>query len=548
MTDAALAPPSALVELRRAGQEDLGLWIKAVLGEELWSKQRQIATAISQPRAVVSAPSCNSSGKTHLAGRLVWAFHDSFAPGTPCAICGGPCQGSIVITVSSKWDHLRTVLWGEIRRARQKARLESAHWLTEPYPKALRVESNDDTKWYIIGENSNEPESIQGHHNAHKLIVADEATALDAIRGGALDSMLASGDARLLVIFNPTDDTSYVASLSRASTTSLHRITAYDTPIVGRMTRDEIIARWPGARPSPHHRPSVEPIPTGATLINPEWLDHLYATGRGPGSLEWTTRVEADFWSSGADSLITREWVGQGRARLPRTNAGRVMAVDLAPYGTAENVIAMKVGDTIKLPLRVIPGTLPGPLFREHVTPALIAERPDVFIYDADGVGSGVGTDVEMMLAAWRVAYPGQAEPLVLPFRGAVHLKAAYTNLRSMSWWRLRTLLSGNLLSLNGPPDEELDLQLTILKYKMADGRIRVETKDELKTRLPGQHLDRADAVMMAAHYEFDTPRISVPPNQSASEEAMWQRRLDQLGDRRKGRGGAEHEILGEQW
>src|SRR5258705_552806 len=80
-------------------------------------RRRRVARAISVPRAKVVVPSCNASGKTHLAARLALAFYDSFKPGTPCDICGGPCGGAKVITTSSKWDHLHDNLWGEIRMA-----------------------------------------------------------------------------------------------------------------------------------------------------------------------------------------------------------------------------------------------------------------------------------------------------------------------------------------------------------------------------------------------------------------------------------------------
>src|SRR5574341_527084 len=107
------------------GKLDLGAAVEVMSGEELWGKQRQIATALSRPRAKVAVPSCNASGKTWEAGRLALAFYKAYSPGAPCPSCDptgkhGGCRGSKIITTSSKQDHLKLNLWGEIRSAYPK--------------------------------------------------------------------------------------------------------------------------------------------------------------------------------------------------------------------------------------------------------------------------------------------------------------------------------------------------------------------------------------------------------------------------------------------
>ena len=76
-------------QLRVAGQQNLGTWIEAATGNEIWSIQHEVATALSVPRAKVAVPSCNASGKTFLAARLAPA-HQGVAQG--CGFRRGEIQ------------------------------------------------------------------------------------------------------------------------------------------------------------------------------------------------------------------------------------------------------------------------------------------------------------------------------------------------------------------------------------------------------------------------------------------------------------------------
>src|SRR6266568_992159 len=109
-------------QLRMLGQLNLGRWIMAARGIELWGKQREILSELSVIRSKLVVPSTNASGKTFLAANAVIAFYDAFTPGTPCVQCDpdgskGGCRGSKILTTSSKEIHLKDNLWGEIRMA-----------------------------------------------------------------------------------------------------------------------------------------------------------------------------------------------------------------------------------------------------------------------------------------------------------------------------------------------------------------------------------------------------------------------------------------------
>lgn len=487
------------VQLRQAGQIDLGAWIEAASGQLLWSVQRRIARAISSYRARVAVPSCNASGKTHLAGRLALAFFDSYAPGTPCMQCRGPCGGSKVITTSSKFDHLRDNLWGEIRRSRLG--IHELVGLPGQVFEGDNLRIVGGPSWFIVGHNPKAAEGMQGYHAPHKLIIGDEATALGEDMASGITGLLSSGDSRLLLIANPTTADTWFAAESRTPGTELIRIKAWDTP------------NFTG-----------ETHPPGAALITEDFLEYLKAHGSGPGTYEWTTRVEAEFWTIGEDLLINGPWVDA--ALVP--NAGdpgaiRQLGIDLASYGSAENVIAYREGRAL-VRVDAFPAMRQELFFAGPVAEAVRRFAPHYVCYDADGVGAGVSG--EMDRAAKGMA-PGGS---VIGFRGALKISAAYNNSRSAWWWALRKRfeLPGGIVV--GVTDHRLREQLTSLRYSItAGGAIKVETKEELRKRgLPSP--DRADAVMYAFALSEDLPlptpavaaQVSDRYAQDRSEKAMW--------------------------
>lgn len=221
-------------QLRVLGQADLGAWVQAARGIDLWSIQQEVATELSVVRSKLVVPSTNASGKTFLAANLMLAFYDAFTPGTPCVYCESQgsvtgCRGCKVLSTSSKEIHLKDNLWGEVRMAiadLAKQGIEIPGTLAEA--DTLLVES-----WgnhFIRGQVATKEEGFQGYHAAHKLIVGDEATSVgpDVARG--ITSLLATADTRLLLIFNPTTNDTYAANMTRSDRVKVVRIRAFDTP------------------------------------------------------------------------------------------------------------------------------------------------------------------------------------------------------------------------------------------------------------------------------------------------------------------------------
>lgn len=526
--------PSDRDLLRQTGQVNLGVWIEAATGNELWSIQHEILTAVSQPRSRVAVPSCNASGKTFLAARAALAFYDAYTPGTPCAACDptgtkGGCRGGKVLCTSSKDTHLEDNLFGEIRMAVAQMANLGYDMPGELPPKDTFLMDNPGNH-FIRGQVATKEEGFQGYHAAHKLIIGDEATAVSPGVANGITSLLATGDSRLLLIFNPTTNDTYAAQQTRSKRVTTIPITAFDTPNF-----------------------TNEHAPEGSNLITPEFLEDLKAQGDGPGSYIWTTRILAEFWDRGDDVLIPQMWVDAAKERQSSFAEQVAVGIDLAPYGSAESAIAVRRGDTLvhiggHAAQRTDFFIMGDPT--DHSRPdnspvkqAIANYGPSILIYDADGVGAGAIGDF-MRVHAWAIEHGHMKRgSQVIGFRGGVKVADAYLNARTGWWWMLRKRFERGGIMMK-VADAKLEGQLSQMTYRYTpSGVIRVETKDEMKSRGLNSP-DRADAVMYAFAFSEE---LAIPEAANASdfvvtagyvddhsEEAEWERMM------RRGKKGKE--------
>lgn len=495
--------------LRLLGQLDLGACAEIMFGEEWWSIQRKIGTAISRPRAKVAVPSCNASGKTWQAARYALAFYFAFTPSAPCLQCdptgrGGGCRGSKVITTSSKESHLRDNLWGEIRAAYPKARERGIDIPGQLFEGDLRLLDNP-SNHFIIGQSAASAEGMQGYHAAHKLIIGDEATSVDEEVQLAITRLLASSDSRILLIYNPTTPDTYASKMARSASFETIRITAWDTPNL-----------------------SGEGAPEGSNLITQAFLDDLVAQGMGPGTFEWVTSIEARDWDLGDDLLIPAAWYDNRTRNEPELGRGsRQLGVDIATYGSDENVVAVRDGNQV-LDVRAFPSMRVDNLVQGPVTKMVMEFQPDVVVFDGDGPGAGAIGYFEDLK---RIMRPGAQ---VIGFRGGKGVGGRFINQRSAWYWALRRRFENGTIDV-AILDDLLRTQLTDIHYTVTpQGEIRVETKQEMRKRGVGSP-DRGDAVMYSFAYAdelelfADTAR---KPETAAdilgltdhSERAMWER------------------------
>lgn len=418
-------------------------FVREVLGEEPWPVQAEILETLWRDRRLV-VPSCFDSGKSWSAARavLAWVATDPEA---------------IAITTAPTWEHVKTVLWGEVR----------AGW-RDGLPGKLSPMAPE---WHIThanyaqGISVDRAESLQGRHGGRVLVVMDEAPGVEPYVYEAMRGLLTSEDTAALLIGNPNEATGPFYDAACSSNWTTISISAFDTP---NFTAGHIV---------------------NPKLVTPEW-ERQMAADYGTDSYEYQTKVLGRFSDAANIVVVSLSWYDRCVAQAPAP-AGEVMGgLDIARFGSDDTALAIVSGPTIQH-LERINGA-------DGVRVAgWVAERLRRFgVRRLNGDSGGLGGPVLDILRSQGFlvddvnagAAPTEPEEFVL--------------LRDQLWWTLRSRFRDGAVFFS--PDllsKEVRLlrsQATALRYGYdIRGRVKVESKaDAQKRGIPSP--DLADALCLA--------------------------------------------------
>lgn len=477
-------------KLRKIGRRDLGLLAEIMFDIELYSVQRAVLRALSEEGATVAEPSCHAAGKSFPAAAVALAFWWTYAD-----------EGCKVITISSHWQQMQKVLWGDIRSLARRSKIPLGARVLQGDMEVQDITDRPNApSHYIVGMSPQRQENVQGHHAPHVLVIGDEATTIEAKIAEGIRSLRSSGDARLLLIFNPTETRTWAYEECKKPTTRVFPVAAWDTPHFSHMTYEEIREKYGTKRGEggdekgqeywARRRVRREKVPKGASLIGDFYLTDLIASGKGPGHPTWENKVEARFVEGSENQMIYEAWLERAREEVEVRPGVRLMGVDLASR-RAENVIVYREGNAGT-------GLEPYPAMNPKVFWEIVGQRADDWkpqwvVYDAGGLGGGVWESAEKAVGANRL----------IPVRGEQDLPGGlYANLRSAYWWEVAQALRDGRIALR-IQDDELDKQLCSASYDVRKGVVRVTPKGQMTQK----DLDRADAFVLA--FGFDPPIVS---------------------------------------
>lgn len=432
-------------------------WTAAQLEETLWSKQVEIARAVRDwPRVAVQ--SAHSTGKSHVATRLATWWIDSHPVGQAFVVVTGPTQAQV-----------DAIIFRGIRQAHGKAKLRG------------RITGGGNPAWRIGDElvalgrksadmaNAEEAAAaFQGIHARYLLVIIDEAGGVPPWLWEAVDSLASAEHSRVLAVGNPTDPASHFAKVcAPGSTWHTIQVSAFDTP---NFTGEDV------------------PAEVAEQLVSREWVERV-RTEHGESSARWTSRVLGEFPDEADDALISRAWLRDAHDRALRADLPPVFGVDVARSGSDATAVYENRGGRARRVHRAEGHDL---MRTTGVVARLLGEwrstGHDVrAVVDADGVGAGVFD--RLVEQGFRV----------VGFRAAqrAHRPDRFANRRAEAWWALREALREGLLDLD-PADEELSRQLLEVRFfEDSSGRIRIESKDEMKRR-GLRSPDEADALVMS--------------------------------------------------
>lgn len=292
-----LTPRDITAVLRTAADQvgtPYGIWVDdpygftyQVLGETMWTKQRQVISAIPHHKRV-AVPSAFGTGKTHLAARA--ALWRSLVH---------PFGSSLTVTTATRFRQVVRQLWPHIRTAVTKANLPLIADQTQ-----LSAFDRSGTKVQIAYGFSAPPHdeaAVQGIHAPKLFIVVDEAGGISRIIGSAMRGLLTGEDTRLLAIGNPPtdDEDSWFEQLCENEDVKTIPISAYDAPLQTGEKTQRCYA--PVCEGSPPHQ-------LGVHLVGQEWIDETLAD-YGEDAPFVTAKVHAKFPKGGPSRTIPSDWI-----------------------------------------------------------------------------------------------------------------------------------------------------------------------------------------------------------------------------------------------
>jgi hypothetical protein len=457
-------------------QDPVG-WIRTRLGEFAWSKQREILESVRDNKKT-AVRSAHSTGKSHIAARAIAHW-----------IASHPIDEVFVVSTAPSANQVRGILWRYLKQIQRKAGLPG--YITESEVPEWKIDGAL-VAWGRKPADLTSPEEaatvFQGMHAKYILVVLDEACGIPEWLWTAVMTLATQPTNRVLAIGNPDNPSSHFEKVCRPSS-DWHKIkiSAFDTPaFTGEVVPEEVLD----------------------ALVGPEWVAEA-AKAWGEHSPTYISKVEAEFPMSSDDNLISMEWI---LAAAERDFSGEAIAdygkysLDPAREGNDEAVYSYTRAGMFRIvrSQRGIQNTmkLVGWMSNDY------RRHPRAkFIVDADGLGGPIFD---------------RARELGLPISPFYNGRRAFNprkfvNRRSEQWWAVRELFEAGLFDID-PEDEELQAQLGSIKWEMdSAGRIKVETKKEMKKRgLPSP--DRGDSLMMSTAPYSEFTYLPDDPLQAALE------------------------------
>lgn len=393
-----------------------------------------------------------------------------------------------VVTTASAWRQLKQYLWPEIHKWARKMTKRS-FGRNELLQLELKLKFGS-----AFAVASDEPTNIEGAHADQILYVLDEAKAIPADTWDAVEGAMSTGSTYALAISTPGSAQGRFFAIQK-------REPGYEDWKVRAVSLEEAIV---------------------AGRIQKKWADQRRLQW-GETSPVFVNRVLGEFSTTDQEGIIPLDWIEKAIERYLQhredgtLEAEKITAVscDVASTGVDLTIIAVRRGMVVsrilefsKVTTMATTGNVKGSLTSAPKgTPAVI---------DVIGVGTGVVD---------RLREQGVK---VDSFNGSESSKAkdasrelGFINRRAEAWWHMRDILdpsSGSMVAL--PDDDQLTGDLTSPKWEQSsNGRIKVESKDEIKKRL-GRSPDKGDAVVMVFNARRSSP-IDILPS-GLSKTSTW--------------------------
>lgn len=453
------AMQAAAVELEQrrkmiAYRTDPALWIKDVMGKELWSRQGEIAMSIVDNKRT-AVKSSNSVGKSYLAAMLVCWWVSVY-----------PENQTLAITTASTGPQVHKVLWRYIRQFHTEYNLKGyvtmgSEWKT------------DDGTLLGFGRkpDGDDVTGFQGYHADYILVIADEAGNIPEPLFAGFEAVTVNDTSRVLAIGNPDVHGSYFHSIFKKpkeqSVWERMTISSFDTPAF-----------------------TGEPVPQTIldNLASKQWVADR-AKEWGTDSPRYQAKVLGEFADQSEATLFSQTTINTGiDTELDPDNLVPIhLGVDIARFGTDfSTVYSCQGGKIRKVAHWSFTDTVESANRILHWAFELNATEVRI-----DGVGIGAGV-LDMVTRRSE----GRFEAIGIVGNAMPPDNDKWLNARAYFYDDMRERMRNGKLDID-PEDTTLQDELGIIEYKFSKqrGALQIESKDDMKTR-GVKSPDFADAAM----------------------------------------------------
>lgn len=412
----------------------------------------------------VGVESGTGTGKTMIGACIVLWFLECF-------------ENSLVVTTAPKRDQLALHIWREINRLH--SRFNKGELLS------LKLKMNENSEdWlavgFVAGVKANEDSSTkaQGFHAEHMLIIFEETPGIPQPIITAFENTSIGPHNLILAFGNPDHQLDNLHRFCQLDRVEHIRISGLDHPNVVLKNSNFI----PGAQ-------SEE----GIKGMKNRYGDELHPL--------YLSRARGISPAQASDSLIKIEWCitatkkyleycdDKGIIDESKIEGLRMLGVDVANSESGDKAaIATGKGEVL---LKVEDFPCPDSNQLGHKVYRMMKdEKISDNSIGVDGVGVGAGTVntlKEYGVSSRNVNIQGAAEPV------DIDQEEEFNNLRSQMYWTMRDDLRNGLIAI--PEDQELIADLVTPKWFVRNGKIVVESKEDIKKRL-GRSPNKGDAAV----------------------------------------------------
>lgn len=466
-------------------RDDPAAFAREALGIEPWSRQRDVFAAVASRPRVVTRSGHKVSKSCSIGCLALWW------------VCTRP-RAKVVLS-STVADQLKNILWPELKRLHENARVPIGGKLAGDYHGGLWFA--DGRAVIALKSEDTKPEAFAGISSPHLLYLIDEASGfpealLEAAQGNV------AGGGRIAAFGNPTRTSGWFFD-------------AFHT------RRDEWFPLHIDSRESPNITGAEPPIPGLATA---EWEALMAKSGRE--SPIYQVRVAGTFPKSGDLVVVGLGLLEESLARDPSTlrDGPMRLGLDVGRTGDDPSVLAAVRGDRC-FPLRQTTNREGDDLagwvleqLREMRRDGVLelSAKPECRI---DVIGVGASAYDHLKYSRELVAIPvNVARSPMDPTR--------FCTARDEVWFA-----GAEWLDEGGVPpadDTELHGELTAARYKFdGKGRYDVASKDEMKKALR-RSPNKADALNLAVYRGGDVPIAA----DAAAKLTQRARQIIRLGSR----------------